>query len=165
MRREDEIRQRYARHVKRLERVYTAVAVIGLASTCVVLPVLTVLLYLPLRTIVGSPLQTALTLGLFVLCITLLLTGYAMRAWLANWGYKGLLERRERAELAIQTLRRLREEHPELVELDEVRAVLDDEKAQSEVRRGFWVNIAVSLASVLLGFALSYAATKLGWLR
>lgn len=165
MRREDEIRQRYDRHVRRLERVYTTVAFIGLTCVFVFFPLLTVLLLLPVQTVLGSPLLRAATLVLSIGCIILLVSGYGMRHWLRTWAYKGLAERRERAKRAIQTLRRLRAKHPELVELDEVRAVLDDEKAQTEGRRSFWVSLAVNLAFTLLGFGLSYAATKLGWLR
>jgi hypothetical protein len=62
-------------------------------------------------------------------------------------------------------LEQLKQEHPELIQLKKLSELLENEKAQVADRRNFWVGVAVNFAFTLLGFALSYAATKLGWMR
>lgn len=163
MRRETEVQAGVRRERRRLWR---AAAIVVATQLLALILGVAALVLLVVGTLLGP--LSLIDLSTYVVLVAVIMgfAGWAGgRWWVEVKGAGRLVKHIERADEAIQSLRRLREEHPELVELAEVQAVLNDEKAQTEGRRSFWVNIAVNLFFLLLGFALTYTATKLGWLR
>ena len=165
MQREAEIWKRLRRRAFRLYRARTLLALIGFFALFVLAPLAVVFVFIPTQTLLGSPVLADVVLADEIGFIVLLAVASIGSAWLRSQGGRNLDERIEQAVEVIARLRRLRAEHPELVELDEVQGFLNDEKAQLEGRRSFWVGLLVNLGFTLLGFGLSYVATKLGWLR
>lgn len=163
MRRETEVRAELQRERRRLAR--TAAIVVAIELGVGVLGLAALVLFVA-GTFLG--LQSLIILannGFLVFEVLIPVAYFGGRWWVEVKGAGRLVKRIEGADETIKRLHRLQAEHPELVELYEVQAFLDEEKALLDGRRSFWVNIAVNLFFLLLGFALTYTATKLGWLR
>lgn len=79
-------------------------------------------------------------------------------------GPQALKKQEQKVFGLILALHTLREKYPELALLSDVSEELGDERARSESKRSFWFSVWFGLFFTLLGFALSYVATKLGWL-
>lgn len=166
MEREAEIRESVQREARRLARAQIIVTGIGLFAVFVVAPALVLWTFnvLPLHIHPSPQVVVGITLVLYFSFQSMVVVAMAGRSWVRHSGRSNLIKRIQRAEATIERLQRLQAEHPELVDLDEVRELLDDEKAQMERRWSFWSGVLVNLFFTLLGFALSYVATKLGWL-
>lgn len=162
MERESAIVDRLIRRARRMARTYRTLQVVFIVSgfVCAI-----TWGYVTI-TLSATPPPTTLAAAylLIVSFFTVGLAGFGLVA-IARWGDADLAKRLLRVVETLARLRKLKAEHPELVMLNEVTEVLEDEKTELTNRRSFWVNIAVNIVFTLLGFALSYTATKLGWLR
>jgi hypothetical protein len=64
-----------------------------------------------------------------------------------------------------RTLESLQKQHPELIVLQEALRLVDEEKEEASSRRGFWASAGQNFFFLLLGIIITYALTRLGWLR
>lgn len=161
MEREKHILERFNRRQERLWRTHKTLWTIFLVSGYVAAPTW---LYFNLTV---NPRNETLNFidYLFVVSFVItVLSGAGVMA-LSRWRRTDSEKQVARAAEILGRLWALEMVHPELALLNELSELLGDEKAQASERRSFWMGILVNLIFMLLGFGLSYLATKLGWLR
>lgn len=160
MEREREIVDRLIRRAHRMARAYRTLQVFFLLSgfVCIIT-----------WGFVGSalsatPSPTTPNAVEYLFLVSFFTMGLAVLGVMAigRWGDADLAKRLARVIETLARLWKLKAKHPELVLLNEVTDLLEDEKTELTNRRSFWVNIAVNVVFTLLGFGLSYTATKLG---
>lgn len=160
MERETELRERLRRSEARLERMQTTVilAVLVAAALFVSTPVWV--------TVIPAQFHTPVIVVAWVFGLQSLLIALALiRAWLFVDAPVDLEKRKRRVADLIAQLQVLREQHPDLLLQNEVSEALEGERALTESRRNLWLNLFFTVIGAILGFALSYFAAKLGWMR
>jgi hypothetical protein len=72
-------------------------------------------------------------------------------------------ERLARVEQAVSALDRLRAEHPELANSNELNLTIKALRDEDAGQRNFWMNVFMSVFFLILGFLVSHILYALGW--
>lgn len=162
MARESDIAGRLIRRARRIGRVYRIVQVVFIVSVFVMAPSWGYVMV----TLPASPHPTVNAIDyVFIASSIVWMLAFVAMLWLPRWANDDLTKRLKRVVETLDRLEKLKKEHPELVLLNEVTELLEEEKTEAASLKNLGVDILVNLFFTLFGFALSYTATKLGWLR
>lgn len=72
-------------------------------------------------------------------------------------------KRRARVEQAVAMLDRLRTEHPELADVNDLNLTIKALRDEDAGQRNFWIGVFMSVFFLALGFLLSHIFAVLGW--
>jgi hypothetical protein len=84
---------------------------------------------------------------------------YVVMEWLFERIGLGYVSRDKSITQVQSILESLGREHPELLELEKLRQLVQDEKDAASGRQSFWLGVAVNFAFLVLGFVISYVLT------
>jgi hypothetical protein len=84
---------------------------------------------------------------------------------ISRWFLSSSFSRLARLAKTEGVLNALQREHPELVALTIALELVTQEKEEASSRRGFWASAAQNFFFLVLGILITYALTRLGWLR
>lgn len=155
----EDLKTRLDRHNRTLDRFYFWSRV----TQNVAIPLLLVLFlaFALWPTFVNTPLVSVPLLGVSAVVAVALYALQFLRTRFRKTSYARLLRRGDYEG----KLYALRAKYPELVVLLELIEQANEEKDEAAAQRDFWASVAQNLFFLVLGFLISYALARLGWLR